>query len=369
MHHLINPQLQRKALLYERKKDILNVSELLISGAYLFVFSVSGLSSSVSGIAVRFPMPVAIIVYTLFFIPLALSLFPISFTRDYVIEKRFGLSSQSLKSWFFDQVKGFFIGIGFGYPLLLLLFFLFAHTPRCWWIFGVCGGFLFQLFIVIIFPVLLLPLFFKQTPIEDDELINSITMLFEKAYMKIEGIYSFNLSSKTKKENAVLTGLWKTRRILLADTLLEKRKLEEILTVLAHELGHHIKRHMIKLALLGLCTSFILFFTLNRCMMLFPGFPENLQDTLSLFPLFILFLGIFSFPIRMITNAYSRTKEREADSVAIELTGNRDAFINLMAGLASSNLAVAYPKKFKIILSYSHPPIGKRIEFAQNYPL
>ncbi|MBA7638060.1 Protease HtpX [subsurface metagenome] len=365
MHHLIDSHLQQKAILYEKKKDVLNILRLLISGTYLSAFYISGLSHSVSGMAATYTMPLAIILYILFLTPLTIILFPISFRRDYVIEKRFGLSSQSFKSWFFDQVKSFILGFILGYPLILLLFFLFTHTPRYWWIFGVLGMFLFQLVITILFPVLIFPIFFKQKPIRDEELIQRINMLMDSAHMKIEGIYSFNLSLKTKKENAVLAGLWKTRRVLLADTLLKNRNIEEIIVVLAHEIGHHLKRHICKLSLLGTAASFILFFAVNKVMILFPGFPENFQETLSLFPLFILISGILSFPIKMIINAYARLKEREADFVAIELTKNKDAFIGLMAGLANSNLLVAYPKKLKIILSYSHPSIGQRIELAQ----
>ena len=367
MHNFINPQLQKKAKLYEKKKDILHLTRVFISGTYLLLFYIFGISKYISTLVNRFSMPLAIALYFLFFTPLILILFILSYYSDYAIEKRFGLSSQSIKSWISDHIKGLLLSVILGYPFLLLLFFLFAHVPYYWWIFGVLSMFIFQLFILIIFPVLIFPLFFKQKPIENEELANKIYFLFNKIKMRIKGIYSFNMSLKTKKENALLAGLWKTRRILIADTLLNNRNNEEILVVLAHEIGHHEKKHTLKLALIQFFTSFALFYALNRVMNLFQGFPENFQSTLALFPIFVLILGLISFPIRIIINAYSRSKEKEADSFAVEKTNNKEAFIALMAGLANTNLVVAYPKKFKVLLTYTHPPIGQRIDNAQKY--
>lgn len=136
------------------------------------------------------------------------------------------------------------------------------------------------------------------------------------------------------------------------------------MVVLAHELGHHIRRHITKLAFIGLGTPFVLFFAAHRTMVGFPGFPEEVEASLAVFPIFMVVTGGLSVPIRILTNAYSRTKEREADLVALQLTGDSRAFIAVMAGLANTNLAEAYPRRYKVFLFYSHPPIGERIEKA-----
>ena len=366
MHQLIDPQLQRKAKLYTRKKDILHLIQILLSCGYLLVFYLSGISEEIALSVAGFSFPVAIILYALFFLPLTIILLPLSFLSDYRIEKKFGLSTQKIGAWLTDQIKGLLLAIVLGYPLLLLLFFLFTHTPLYWWVFGGCGLFLFQLFVAIIFPVLIFPLFFKQKPVEDKDFEKEVYSLFDETRIKIRGVYSFNLSIKTKKENALIAGFWKTRRILLADTLLENRSKDEILVVLAHEIGHHVNRDLLKNMLIDLVTSFIILYAVHRIMIFFPGFPESLLSALSLFPLFILFTGFFSFPIRILVNTYSRYREKKADQAAITLTRNREAFISLMAGLANTNLSVAYPKKLKVLLSYSHPPIGQRIEYAQE---
>ena len=366
VHPLIKPELQEKARIYTRKKDLLNLVGLSISGIYLIAFQASGISHGAASNAVHLLLPAAVFIYLLSFLPLACILFPISYMRDYILERRFGLSSQSLKSWLLDQVKASMLGILLGYPLLLLLFYLFANAPHTWWLFGVCGLILFQLIITIVFPILLLPVFFKQRPIEDEDLRKSIRGLFSRAHIKISDVFTFNLSSKTKKENALITGLWKTRRVLLGDTLLQNRSREQVLVVLAHEIGHQLKQHMLKRAIIGTAASFILLFTVHKIMVNFPGFPEDIHTALTLFPLFILITGLLSFPIRIGENAYSRTKEREADRIALELTEDPGSFITVMADLANTNLALAYPKKFRVILAYSHPPIGDRIRFAQK---
>jgi STE24 endopeptidase len=366
MHQLINPDLQKRAKAYSGKKDLLHLVRILISGGYLLVFYISGVSSEIADFVIDFSFPIAIILYLLSFVPLTLFLLTVSFFDGYRIEKKFEMSTQNFGDWFIDQIKGLMLSILFGYPLLLLLFFLFVNTPKYWWCFGVCGMFIFQLFVLIIFPILILPLFFKQKPIENKDFEKEIYSLFDKTSIKIKGVYSFNLSTKTKKENALIAGLWKTRRILLADTLFKERNKNEILAVLAHEIGHQVNRDLMKLSLIDLVTSFIIFYSIHRIMILFTGFPESFLSTLALFPLFILFTGLISFPIKIIVNAYSRAQEKKADQFSIDLTQDREAFISLMAGLANTNLAVAYPKKLKILLSYSHPPIGQRIEFAKG---
>jgi STE24 endopeptidase len=368
MHPLIDKHLQKKAALYEKKKTRLGIKVLVIATAYLSLFYILGFSRHVAESASRIPIPVAIAVYMISLVPLGLISFPINYLKDYVLEKRFGLNSQGIGAWLADRIKGLLLGIVLGYPLLLALFFLFAHTPHSWWVFGAIGLSAYQLLIGTLFPVLILPIFFKQEPIEDKTLVQRIHALFAKAGIRIRGSYSFNLSTRTKRENAALAGFWKTRRVLIADNLLNNRTIDEILVVLAHEIGHHKKRHLLLLSLLGFATSFVAFYATHVVMSLFPGFPENLETALATFPVFSLLLAaVSSGPIRLLTNACSRSMETQADEVSLELTHNRDSFVSLMAGLANNNLAIAYPKRLKKFVSYSHPPIGERIEFAEIY--
>jgi STE24 endopeptidase len=377
MHPLIDAARQEKAKRYEKRRGALGVAEISISVLFNGAFFLTGASGRAAAFASRAPMPAALLLYAFFFVPLWVLLFPLDFLKDYALEKEFGLSTQTVKSWLLDRLKGLLLSAVIGYPLLLLLFVLFRRAPGSWWVFAASGLFVLQLFLTFVFPVLLLPLFFRQTPVEDGDLKSALTGLFEKAGISVLGIYSFNMSAKSTKENAALTGIWKTRRILIADTLLGKRDpdakadldtgrcLDKVLAVVAHEAGHHAKSHMLQLSLLGLAASFATLYILHRVMGLFHGFPVDFQRTLALAPVLGLAAGAISFPLRIATNAFSRAKECEADEMALELTGNPDAFIRLMADLANTNLAVAYPRKLKVLLSCTHPPIGERIAAAE----
>jgi STE24 endopeptidase len=367
VHPLIDVHRQERAILYERKKGILSILILFLSAGYLILFYTSGLSGTAGQLAATRSTPLALAFYMLFFFPLFVLILPITVVRDHIVERKFGLSTQSTGSWLLDNVKNFAIGCILGYPLIFLLFYFFTRIPQTWWVLGACAYFLFQLVVTIAFPVLLLPLFFRQQPIEEGSLAKKIEGLFKNTRVRIAGIFSFNLSSRTRKENAVLAGIWKTQRVLLADNLLLSRGEDEILIVVAHEIGHHVKKHMMKLALLGFCTSMVLFYGLHRIMVLFEGFPHDFGLTLTLFPLFVLFAGVLSFPIRVFVNMYIRREEREADRIALDLTHNPSAFVRLMAGLANTNLAVAHPKKLKVFFNRTHPSVGQRIEFALNY--
>jgi STE24 endopeptidase len=365
-HPLIDPETQEKARCYESIKEILGFLSLTITGAYLAVFHLSGLSAAVASEAVRFAKPVAVFVYLLSFLPLACLLFPISYTRDHLTEVRFGLASQGAKSWLLDQVKASLLVIGLGYPLILLLFHLFVNAPHTWWLFAAGSLLLLQIAALAFFPVLILPIFFKQQPIEDEELLTRVGQLLARESIESKGLFSFNLSAKTRKESAMLAGLWKTRRILLSDTLL-KRKHEEILVVLAHEIAHHRRRHVLKRMLLELFTSSILLFAVHRIMMFLPGFFWRFETALASFSLFLLAAGVLSIPIRIGVNAFTRREEREADRIALSLTGDPASFIALMAGLANKNLVVAYPRRYRVLLFYTHPPVGERILRAEKW--
>ena len=363
-----NPHIQKKAALYHRTKDLLNILQTAAIALYFFTIHISGVSGRVSNMVANAGVPAALILYLLIFgVPVLILLILFS-KREYSIEKKFRLSKQRVGDWWLDQLKALLLGIVLGYPLMLLLFLLFQRAPRYWWILGAGGFSLFQLFVSFLFPVLILPIFFKQSRVEDEQLDKEVHALFSKAGIALEGIYSFNLSSKTRRENALVAGLWKTRRVLIGDTLLKKRTVSQIIVVLAHEIGHHIKRHMMKLLVVNLLGTTILFFVIDRIMRLWDGFPADLETALALLPVLFLVSGAASFPIMIGTNAYSRMKEREADAFSLELTGDPGSFISVMAGLADSNLALLHPRPVKVLLFYSHPPIGNRIDYARHHP-
>jgi STE24 endopeptidase len=396
MHPLIDAERQRRAKRYQKKKSVYWAAETSLALFYAGGLYLTGASGRAAAFASRSPLPAALLLYALCFVPLWVTLFPLSFFKDYALEKEFGLSTQSVKSWLLDRLKGLLLSAVFGYLLLLLLFFLFRMAPGSWWAFAACGLTAVQLILTFVFPVLLLPLFFRQTPVENADLRDAVAGLLKRTGIGISGVYSFNMSAKSTRENAALAGVWKTRRILIADTLLAglpeagsdldegvgmdasqsldasrnlgtRQRIDKVLAVVAHEAGHHKERHMLQMSLLGLAVSCAVLFTLHRVMGLFHGFPTDIPITLSLAPVMAIASAAFSFPFRIATNAFSRAKEREADERALALTGNPAAFIELMADLANTNLVVAYPKRLRVLLSYTHPPIGERISAAEGF--
>ena len=398
MHPLIDSARQKRAKRYEKRKTVYGVAEVLLSLLYTGMFYVTGASGKAAAFAARSPLPLALLLYIFCFAPLWVILFPVAFFKGYALDKEFGLSTMSAASWVLDHLKGFLVSAVFGYFLVLLLFYLFRRVPNSWWALGAFGLSAAQLLVAFVFPVFLLPLFFRQTPVEDADLMNAVSKLLKKTGIGISGIYFFNMSAKSTRENAALAGIWKTRRILVADTLLAgmpqpgadpetgenvrtgrgldasrscaaKRNIDKVLAVVAHEAGHHTGRHMLQLSLLGLAVSLAALYIIHRVMGLFDGFPSDFPRTLSLAPVMAIAAGAVSFPFGIAANAFARSKERDADERALALTGNPAAFIELVADLANTNLIVAYPKKFRVLLSYTHPPIGARISAAEEWEL
>jgi STE24 endopeptidase len=182
-------------------------------------------------------------------------------------------------------------------------------------------------------------------------------------------VYEWKLSEKSKKANAALTGLGKTRRIILADTLLTNYSDDEIEAVLAHELGHHVRRHILKGILLEIAITFVGFWAANEVLR-YAVFQRHMFESLADFanlPLLALVSTVLSLALMPVLNAYSRQKEREADQYCFESIGSVEPFISSMNKLAEQNLAERSPSRLVEVLFHSHPAIAKRIEAAQEY--
>jgi len=216
----------------------------------------------------------------------------------------------------------------------------------------------------------LFPLFYKFRPLENDELAKRLIRLSERAGTRVRGVYEWKLSEKSKKANAALAGLGATRRIIIADTLLQDFTPEEIEAVLAHELGHHVHKHILKSIGLQVGLSLIGFWivaeTLTFCVDRSLFAIERQYDFASL-PLVVLMATVMSFVLMPLMNAYSRQKEREADRYSLESIPKIEPFITSMNKLADSNLAERSPSRLVEIWFHSHPPIAKRIAAAEDW--
>ncbi len=285
------------------------------------------------------------------------------------LERRFKLSTQKTRSWLWDQVKEFLVGLTFAGVIAELLYFTIRVSPQHWWL--LAWALFMVLFVLLaqIAPLVLFPIFYKFEPLENDDLKNRLVRLSERAGTKVRGIYKWHLSEKSNKANAALTGLGATRRIILADTLLDHYSADEIEAVLAHELGHHVHRHILKSILVQALVTLLGFWAANYVMH-WSIEQWGMFDTLSDFsnlPLLVLVSTVLSLLVMPLLNAYSRFNERQADRYAFESIRSVQPFISSMNKLAEQNLAERTPSRWVECLFHSHPAISRRVAAAEAW--
>ncbi|MEJ5361608.1 MAG: M48 family metallopeptidase [Spirochaetota bacterium] len=298
---------------------------------------------------------------------LSLILLPLEFYQSYIVEHSFGLSNQTVFDWCIEELKSLLVSIVIGLPLILL-FYYFIKLTALWWLYFAIVVFIFAIILAKIAPVLIFPLFYKFTPIDNDDLKNSLNELMQQHGLHVSGIFSFNMSKDTKKANAAFTGLGKTRRIILSDTMLNEFDVNEIKTVFAHELGHYVYKHIVKNIVLSgiiIVGSFYVCSYLYEITLYNVGYSSRFD--IAALPLLIFYLSIFSILLMPLLNTLSRYYEKQADMYALKVTGDPQSFISTMEKLAAMNLSQKEQHPVIEFLLYSHPTIAKRIELAKNY--
>jgi len=289
---------------------------------------------------------------------------PFSLYEAFVIEERYGFNVMSFKVWISDLFKSIVIGAILGGLLLSLLLTLVIEGGDAWWIWAwmLVGG--FELLLLWLYPVVILPLFNKFNPIENAALENRIRSLMEKVGLRAKGIFKMDASKRSKHTNAFFVGLGRTKRIVLFDTLLASHTEEEILAVLAHEAGHWKKKHILRMLVPLEILSLISFYAVAKLLnwpLIYQtfGFQEShVYVGLFLIGTFISLLGFFAEPLE---SAISRRFEREADDFALELIGTGEPMTTALKRLASDNLANLSPHPLYAWFYYSHPPLVERI--------
>jgi STE24 endopeptidase len=284
----------------------------------------------------------------------------------YILEHKFELSTQSLRGWFWDNVKVSVLSL-----LLVLLFvegvcnFMWLN-PSYWWVFiWLVSTFFIALFMYVA-PVLIMPLFYKFPRLEDQDLLNRLTKLAEKAGIKVIGVFEMKAGAKTKKATAALTGVGKTRRMLLSDTFLSNFSKEETESVMGHEIGHHIYGHIWKLTILFAGALLLMLFITNLILQSGSRFFGRVDSASSLL-LLALTLGLLYACFTPLMNTLSRWAEGQCDQYELDLVENSDAYISAMTKLCDRNLRYACPSHIIEFLFYDHPSGKKRIERALAY--
>ncbi|MGA2004046.1 MAG: M48 family metallopeptidase [Terriglobales bacterium] len=285
------------------------------------------------------------------------------------LEHRFHLSNQKLGSWSWDECKGLLIGLVMATIIVELLYFLIRQVPQYWWMIAWAVFLGLMVLLAQLAPVVLFPIFYKFEPLENEELKRRLIVLGERAGTRVRGVYRWHLSEKSKKANAALTGLGATRRIILADTLLDNYSEDEIEAVLAHELGHHVHRHILKSIFVQAGITLFGFWLANEVLR-YSVDRRHMFETMSDFanlPLLILVSTVLSFLLMPALNAYSRFNERQADRYCFQSVASVEPFISSMNKLAEQNLAEKTPSPWVELLFHSHPAITKRVAAAEGW--
>ena len=357
-----------------RRADLLGTAS---AGVVLLALSLSDLSIRIRELAAAIAqwVPAALndvvvvaLVTILVMLILAAIELPFAYYLGYLLEHRYGLSTQSRGHWISDQFKGVLLGLALAIAGASVVYGALRRWPDDWWWISAVVFALATIGLAQLAPVLLLPIFYKFKPLDRPALVERLMKLAGNARTHVNGVFEWVLSSHTKKANAALAGLGTTRRILLSDTLLADYSEDEIEVILAHELAHHVHRDLWRgiavhsIALVG--GFFVLSLILN--VVADPLGLRGLSDPAGL-PALMLAGGVWTFLLLPVVNAISRAQERAADRYALQATRNVDAFVTAMKRLSQQNLADEYPSKVVRWLFYSHPPIRERIDAARAF--
>lgn len=370
----LDPERQEQAKEYARIRRQLMVVDLALGGLYALVWLLGGLSVGLRDYLLQWTDNVGLLVagFVLIFggIYFLLDL-PLGYYSGFVLPHRYGLSTQTLSGWVVDLIKSVLLGGILGLLVIEIIYYVLRISPDLWWLWAGLILLFFSVILANLAPVLLMPLFYKFVPLEEEhaDLVDRLMNLADRAGTHVRGVYQFDMSRRTKAANAAITGLGNTRRIILGDTLINEFSPDEVETILAHELGHQVHRDIpigilvesiitlggLYLASLGLQWGVEVF-----------GF-EGVAD-IAAFPLFGLVVGAYGMVTMPLGNAFSRWRERRADEYALKTTSNGQAYASALTRLANQNLAEADPEPWVEVLLYSHPALNKRIAMAESYP-
>jgi STE24 endopeptidase len=370
------PEASELALRYYRGGNVIWLVELVLSlalPAALLFSAVSARLRTLAGVVGRGHFYPTLVVYlVLVFVLLFVVQLPFTVYVGYLREHAYGLSAQRFSKFAGDQVKGLAIGLLVGALVLWVPFVLLDRSPHRWWLWTGALALPFYVVVLLVSPVYIAPLFNQFGPMKDEALERQV--LAEAAQAGVEGarVFEVNKSADTEKVNAYVTGIGRTKRIVLWDTLLARLTPEQIRFVVGHELGHYVLGHVWTniliswvLTLLGLFGAHRAAGTLLARFGARFGFTQ-LSDPASL-PLLMLLLSLFSLLISPASLALSRYHERQADRFGLDLTRDNTAAATAFVALQRQNLAVPRPGLLYKVFRASHPPIGERVDFINAY--
>jgi len=367
---------QKQAKQYGRIRRRLWLVNTIVDGVYAFAWIYFGWAVSLrtwlTNASDLFTNPWFLVPVFVFIFGGIASVFslPLGYYSGFILPHRFDQSNQTFKDWVLDQIKELAIGLPFGLILIELLYLALRATGDLWWLWCAVGLLIINVLLTNLAPVLIAPLFNKYVALGDEhqELADRLLKLAERANTKVRGVFKYDMSKRTKSANAALSGIGNTRRIVLGDTLINEFSLDEIETVLAHELGHHVNRDIPILIAFGTISTAVSLFLASLALNWFIarfGF-QSVADVAA-FPALNLILGVYGLIAMPLGNAVSRWREGKADDYALQATGKNEAFASAFTRLANQNLGDVDPEAWVVFLFYSHPPLGERIKKARQW--
>jgi len=289
---------------------------------------------------------------------------PFSAYRTFVLEERYGFNKTDIRTFIFDIIKSWILSALIGGVIFAGVIWFFDSAGRLAWLYCWAGVTLFQLFLIFIAPVTILPLFNKFIPLEDGELKDAIQDYARSQDFRMKGVFKMDASRRSTKSNAFFTGFGKYRRVVLFDTLIKRHTVDELVSVIAHEIGHYKKKHIIKNVALSTASSGLMFFILSFFINNRGLFDAFGMEEVSIYASLV-FFGFLYIPISyffsIVANLLSRKYEYESDSFAVATYRKPEAMVNSLKKLCVDNLANLTPHPMKVFLHYSHPPALDRI--------
>jgi STE24 endopeptidase len=362
----------QKAASYTLAKSRVGLLNLALEAALLYWFTLGGglqwLHDALDG-AVSQPLLAGVgVLLGLTLISGAAEL-PLSLYRQFRVEARFGFNRQSPAGFVADLVKQTLLGIALGGPLILLVLWLMGITGETWWLWVWAVWMGFNLLLLTVYPTVIAPLFNKFTPLADEGLKQRIEALLERAGFRASGVFVMDGSRRSSHGNAYFTGLGKNKRIVFYDTLLSQLGPEQIEAVLAHELGHFKRRHIVKRIGLMFMLSLLmlaLLAVLKEAPWFYNGLGVTSQSDATALALFFLALPVFLFPLSPLISLYSRKHEFEADAYAASLT-HPGHLVSALVRLYRDNAATLTPDPIYSLFYDSHPKAVERIGKLESY--
>ena len=369
----VEPALLKKITDYTFENSRVGIAESILNNLLLLMFLFGGLLGAydrwIAGLAGSFVLRgvlfslVLVIAETLIDIPFSLY-------RNFKIENRFGFNTMTYKLWFSDLVKSLVISLILGMLVTAAALFIVQTSPAWWWLWLWAFLLVFGIFMMYLSPSVIEPLFFKFEPVKAEGLEERIRGLMERAGLRVSRVFQVDASRRSRHSNAYFTGIGRVKRIVLFDTLIGQMTQDEILAILAHEVGHWKKRHVLKQIILTEASAFIGLFIAYH-LLSWTGLSGLIGlENASFFArvLIVGFLGTLAlFPLTPLFTFLSRRNEQEADRFASDLTGHPEALATALVKLSRDNLSNLYPHPLYAKFYYSHPPVVERIRSLRGH--